>query len=519
MASPRAPFVRLAGRCAVLAALVGVGVAHVGSPNVIVDGMAGPYAVRVVVRPPQVVPGVAEVTVRASGIGAADVARVHVRPIFWSTGAKGSPRGDDAARLDAPEPTFAARLWLMRSGAWLVRVELHGARGAGAIDVPVGAVATGMLGLGAGLKVALVGLGLFLFFGLLTIVHAAAGEALTAPGERPAPERRRRARVVSAVAFAVLSLLVLGGARWWDSEASAYRRTLYRPLAVRSTVRDEAGRRTLALEITDSAWTAGRLTPFVPDHGKLTHLFLVRDTDPTTGSAPPSGAFAHLHPGMPDSNTFVGPLPPLPAGRYRLYADVVHESGFARTLVDTLDLPVPRASAESLPADDAWRVTDAVRVSTSPVAARLEDGGTLVWTPDPAPLVAGRETTLRLELRAPDGAPASPEPYLGMAGHAVVTTRDGSVFIHLHPSGTVAPASQRTFALRDAGDTTASGRLRLDAADTAPAHAGHALTPTLAFPYAFPSAGEYRVWVQLRRAGRVLTAAFDVSVAGLGARG
>jgi hypothetical protein len=239
----------------------------------------------------------------------------------------------------------------------------------------------------------------------------------------------------------------------------------------------------------------------------------VRDADLSAGSAQAFGAFAHLHPEMPDSNTFVGPLPPLPAGRYRLYADVVHESGFARTLVDTLDLPAPREGTEALPADDAWRVTSAVRVSTAPASARLEDGGSLVWAPDPAPVVAGRETTLRVELRAPDGAPASPEPYLGMAGHAVVTKRDGSVFIHLHPSGTVSPASQRSFTLRDAGDTTASGRLQLGAADTAPAHAGHALASTLTFPYAFPSAGEYRVWVQVRRAGRVLTGAFDIVVA------
>ena len=509
----RVRLARLASRSALLALLVGIAAAHVGSPDVFVDGMAGPYAVRVMVRPPQVVPGLAEITVRANGINAADVERVHVRPIFWSTGAKGSPRGDEAARLEAPEPTFAARLWLMRSGAWMVRVELHGRRGTGAIDVPVGAVATGTLGLGAGLKVALVGLGLFLFFGLLSIVHAAAGEALTVPGERPAPARRRRARVVSGIAFAVLSLLVLGGARWWDAEARAYRRTLYRPLAVHASVREEGGRRALSLEITDSAWTTGRLTPFVPDHGKLTHLFLVRDADLTAASAPSVGAFAHLHPGMRDSNTFVGPLPPLPAGRYRLYADVVHESGFARTLVDTLDLPAPDKEAAALPADDAWRVTGAVRVSTGPAVAWLDDGGSLVWTPDPSPVVAGRETTLRLELRGPDGAPASPEPYLGMAGHAVVTKRDGSVFIHLHPSGTVSPASQRTFTLRDAGDTTALGRLRLGAADTAPAHVGHALTPTLAFPYAFPSAGEYRVWVQVRRAGRVLTGAFDIGVA------
>ena len=38
--------------------------AHVGSPNVFFDGEAGSHPVRVIVRPPEVVPGVAEITVR-----------------------------------------------------------------------------------------------------------------------------------------------------------------------------------------------------------------------------------------------------------------------------------------------------------------------------------------------------------------------------------------------------------------------------------------------------------------------
>ena len=31
--------------------------AHIGSPNVFFDGMAGPYSVRVILRPPAVLPG------------------------------------------------------------------------------------------------------------------------------------------------------------------------------------------------------------------------------------------------------------------------------------------------------------------------------------------------------------------------------------------------------------------------------------------------------------------------------
>lgn len=516
-------FTRSAAQLTLVAAIFVVVSAHIGSPNVFFDGMAGEYPVRVIVRPPQVIPGLAEITVRLTGGNGTDVKRVIVRPVYWRTGTTGSPRGDEAVRVPGPDPIYQGRLWFMAGGAYSVHVTVEGTRGVGNVTVPVAAVATAQTSLSGGLRATLILLGIGLVAGLLTLIHAAFGESVTAPGSNVDASRRRRARIITVAAVPTLAIALLGGARWWNAEANAYRRTLYRPLDVRATLLGTPAGRALQLEITDSTWMQRRMTGLIPDHGKLMHMFLIREPD--------LDAFAHLHPTMRDSNTFYSPLPNLPAGKYRVYGDVVHESGFERTLVANVEVPgsefqVPGSKFQGSDVqpelrrnrelgtwnsdrDDSWYIGARGAAATETI---LGDRLLMRWMRDSTPLQAGRETTLRFAIVDSTGKPVQLEPYMGMPAHAVVTRQDGSVFIHLHPMGTVKVAAQQAFALRDRGDTTEKGRLRL--ADTVAmpmAHTAHG-TNEVSFPYEFPKPGSYRIWVQVKREGRVRTGAFDVVV-------
>ena len=67
--------------------------AHVGSPNVFFEGEAGPNGIRVVIRPPLVVPGRAQISVRVKSAGPH---QVTVLPVKWDAGRKGAPPPDIA---------------------------------------------------------------------------------------------------------------------------------------------------------------------------------------------------------------------------------------------------------------------------------------------------------------------------------------------------------------------------------------------------------------------------------------
>jgi hypothetical protein len=485
-----------------LASIAVFAAAHVGSPDTVFEGPAGPYQVRVIVRPPGIVPGRADIAVRIlSGEG---VRSVLVLPLRGGRPTALEPPPDSARLVPGAARLYSAQLWLMDFGAYSIRVDVAGSAGAGTVIVPVNSVATRRLGFQRPLAIALLGLGAFLFIGALTIVGAAVRESVLPPGAEPDAARRRRSWWVRAAAVWILVLAVWGGKKWWDAEDASYRGSLYRPLSIASTITAGIGGARLRVAVTDSDYLARRWSPLVPDHGKLMHLFLVRDG---------LTAFAHLHPLALDSISFETTLPPLPAGPYRLYADIVHESGFTQTLLDSVMVPGGGSAWRPSDPDDSWWDCGASCGVSRQRTEILDDHSSMTWLADSTPLVAGRDVDLRFTVTAPNGQPVTLEPYMGMATHAVVSRGDGAVFVHLHSAGTIAMASQLVYQLRQPGDTV-RGRLgqRITAAEFSGMHEP-SFGATLTIPYAFPRPGPYRIWVQVKRAGRVLTGVFDLDVA------
>jgi len=447
--------------------------AHIGSPDVFVEGQAGAYRLFVTVRPPHAIPGVADVDILATSD---DIRDVRIVPLpLTGPGAQFAPVADRAVRSAEDPRMFTGHLWLMSAGAWQVRVTVAGDRGDGTLSVPVPTLPQSTLAMSGGLKAALLVLMLLLGAGVIGIVSALYREAGLAAGaalDRPA---RIRGWIAGAAAAVIVCGVVFLGNTWWSAEASSYDKYIYKPLGATATVNGDSR---LKLYLSDPGWIASRrLDDFVPDHDHLMHLFVV---------SPSLDRLWHLHPSEIATGAFEQRLPDMPQGQYELFADVVHATGVSETVVGQLNT----ASIAGTPLagdDSAWN-------------EQVVNNGKIVWVRDGKPLAPKTLTLFTFKVEDADGQPARDlELYMGMPGHAIFVRRDRKVFAHVHPSGS-APMAAMNIAM-----------------PSDPAHAHHDMAPgalpsMVTFPFGFPEPGDYRIFVQVKRAGRVITGVFDARV-------
>jgi hypothetical protein len=161
--------------------------------------------------------------------------------------------------------------------------------------------------------------------------------------------------------------------------------------------------------------------------------------------------FQHLHPTEDADGTWSVPLTLPDAGSYRVFADFSVD-GKPHTLADDLTVDGTVRSQE-LPAPVDSVDVDGMRVSLTDGASR-----------------AGAESELSFDVTR-DGKPVVVEQYLGAKGHLVALRQGDLAFLHVHPDEN-----------------------------------------SLKFMATFPTAGEYRLFLQFQTDGRVHTAAFTQEV-------
>src|SRR5690242_19151634 len=369
----------------VLAACASPAFAHVGSPDVFLEGKAGPYKLFVTVRVPQVIPGVAEIEIRSESN---DVSEIRIAPMqLTGPGSQYAPAPEAAERSKDDPQFFRGSLWLMEFGSLQVRIEAGGAAGKGLLAVPIPAVAQRVLPMQRPLGLLLFALMIVLASAMVSIVAAAVREGNMAPGALVPIARKSRVRFAAVTAaFVVAAVLALGGL-WWRADARQYASHIYNPPAIDAAVspigqmilragpmRVPSGNPRRPADVID-------FNDLILDHEHLMHLFLIR--------SPGIDVFWHVHPQRAGSGSFIQNLPAMPAGHYLIFADVVLSSGFPVTMIGQLDLPSAIAG-KPFTGDDSGIAANSITYETNAAAEfSFPDGVRLVWDRDAQPLQAG----------------------------------------------------------------------------------------------------------------------------------
>jgi len=480
--------------------------AHVGNPDIYYEGDAGPYHLFVTVRLPKAIPGAGEVEVRSAS---PDVQTVQAMLLHLTgPGSTLSPAPNAAQRSKDDPQFFVSNLWFLEFGALQLRIEVDGSKGKAELSVPVASFARQSLSMDRGLRGIFAFFFIFLTLSIVPIVGAVVRESGVAPGAAPLSSNRWRSRIVMVIALIAAVVVLQLNRNWWNAQAATYARTvnLLKPPQAETTLVNgsrlvirPAGR--LVFPRLSGKDREVKMSELVSDHGYLMHLFLI--------ASPGMQRMWHLHPARAEDGSFVAQLPPIAAGEYQVFADILDKTGFPWTLVGKINLPEINGTAMAGD-DSAWAgVPLAVPLSEMTVA-QLPDGAHIVWERSGAPVKANVSAGLNFTVEAKDGTPVHDlEPYMGMAAHAEVVCSDLSVFAHIHPAGTVPMAALSLVRV----DTTAQSPARaMHGMTMQMSHSSSSLPFSFSFAYGFPHPGDYRIFVQIKRSGQVQTAAFDVNV-------
>jgi hypothetical protein len=217
--------------------------------------------------------------------------------------------------------------------------------------------------------------------------------------------------------------------------------------------------------------TGAPVKSFVMNNERLFHLFIVsRDLT----------EYQHIHPQLePDGSFIVETVLPR-AGLYKLHSDFFPAGGTPQVIQRDLLTSGYIARKQSAAATIAPLAPDATLTKTI-------DGMKISLDLDDSQLFEGALVPLRYRLaNASTGEPVRDlEPYLGAWGHTLILNADQSEYLHSHP-------------------TEMLTNIESDAVQ----HGG----PEVEFKTMFPRAGDYRIWTQFQRMGKVTTVSFTVRV-------
>ena len=472
--------------------------ADIGHNNVVYEGKAGNIPLRVFVQLPGVVPGLADISIRVFADG---VNKVTIQPQKQDKDRKSkSPPPDVAEPVQGETNLFSAQLWLMDFGSYNLDIKIYQGQRVERTSIPVNSIATKVAVMNQATSSVLWVLLGVLFFGGINIIRVGYKDSTEPPGTEPGQTKRKRSYIVTAITLLFFSAIIYGGKNWWDKIDLAYQQNIFQSLENKVDILNNGQADHISIEIVDELWVQGRIADLIPDHGKIMHMYIISDT---------YEQLAHIHPTRTDDrNVFIVKMPPFENGTYHLYMDITHETGFSHTMTNTFTYNTentiydPTILTVERDPDDSWMLNT------------IEDR--ITWKGNQPAYNAGDDIALQFKV-SNNGTPVVLEPYINMGGHAALLKKDRSVFVHLHPIGTISMASQEMFqenytqGVLDREDICFFGF----ADDSTGNYFNSNTSPNgeVNFPaIKLGTPGNYAIWVQVKSAGEVITQKFDFEV-------
>lgn len=226
--------------------------------------------------------------------------------------------------------------------------------------------------------------------------------------------------------------------------------------------------------IVSEPQTGVRVKRFVVNHEKLFHLFIISQD---------MADYQHIHPQLEADGSFVVETVLPRTGLYKLHSDFFPIGGTSQVIHKELVTAGYGRTRQSAKATPATLMPDATLTKTvDGMKVELMLGGSSSSAP-----VAGLFIPLKYRLtNAQTNEPVQDlEPYLGAWGHTLILNADQSEYLHSHPTEML-PGGTNSASVRGG--------------------------PEVAFGAMFPAAGDYRIWTQFQRNGKIVTVSFTIRV-------
>ena len=472
--------------------------ADIGHLNSIFEGTAGDIPIRVIIKTPGVVPGLADINIRIFG---ENVDKVTAQPIFWKAGIEGAPPADIAEPVKGETNLYSTQLWLMDFGSYNVNIKLYENDDVHEVNVPVNSLAMDIKEMDPLFSTVLWLLMLLLIAGAVNIITISYRESTLHPDDIPDHTRVSRSYRVLLLSLLIVLLIIKIGHSWWLDVENLYADNLFQSLQTEVEIVNIQNQNILNVTITDPAIAEGRMPEIIPDHGKIIHMYLVKDD---------LSVLSHIHPSRNTKNKHVFEvlMPPVSRGSYTVYMDITYETGLTETVqspieyLDQIEV-MENGNVPIRDPDDSW------------THANMQHK--IIWLNEKADYRLEEE--IKLEFQAFDSklVPTKLEPYIQMGGHGALISPENNVFIHFHPIGTISMASQQVFdKQQELTGYLESGicyyGLPIDTTKTysegIQSNIGRVTFP----PLSLDKAGEYYMWVQVKTEGEVVTERFKFRV-------